>query len=100
MIYLDKSDNFFDQKFEIMALGDAIQLFNSHQFNECRDLCTELLVKNPYDQAVWLLKVRSITELSRQDDSLDNYDAPPPDNYLDDSAAGRTPLPRYMLAKI
>ena len=35
--------------------------FQQHKYEDCIALCTELLAANPYDQAVWYLKCRSLT---------------------------------------
>lgn len=31
----------------------AMQRFKRQRYEECIDMCTELLMSNPYDQAVW-----------------------------------------------
>lgn len=40
----------------------ATSLFRRRKFEDCVNLCTELLQKNPYDQAAWSLKTRALTE--------------------------------------
>lgn len=40
----------------------ALNLFRRRKFEECVDVCTELLQKNPYDQSAWHLKMRALTE--------------------------------------
>ncbi|KAI0220196.1 Tetratricopeptide repeat protein 8 [Lamellibrachia satsuma] len=40
----------------------ACSFFRRKKFQECVDLCTQLLEKNPYDQASWTLKTRALTE--------------------------------------
>ncbi len=39
----------------------ALVHFQRRDFEACADKCTELLVKNPYDEAVWSLKTRALT---------------------------------------
>ena len=43
--------------------------FRRRKFAECIEICSELLKKNPYDQAVWFLKTRAITEQDYIDDT-------------------------------
>lgn len=38
------------------------------RFDECIDICTEILNKNPYDKAAWFIKTRAITEKDFIDD--------------------------------
>ncbi|XP_038073225.1 tetratricopeptide repeat protein 8-like [Patiria miniata] len=40
----------------------AYSLFRRRKFEDCINICTELLEKNPYDQAAWSLKTRALTE--------------------------------------
>ncbi|XP_046847761.1 tetratricopeptide repeat protein 8-like [Xenia sp. Carnegie-2017] len=40
----------------------ALSLFRRRKFEESSALCTELLKKNPFDQAAWCLKTRALTE--------------------------------------
>ncbi|XP_072032447.1 tetratricopeptide repeat protein 8-like [Amphiura filiformis] len=40
----------------------AHSLFRRRKFDDCVNICTELLQKNPYDQAAWSLKTRALTE--------------------------------------
>ncbi|KAK7028963.1 Tetratricopeptide repeat protein 8 [Halocaridina rubra] len=40
----------------------AISSFKRRKFEKCINICTELLSKNPYDQAVWSLKMRALTD--------------------------------------
>eukprot|EP00164_Ancoracysta_twista_P004617 GFYU01006235.1.p1 GENE.GFYU01006235.1~~GFYU01006235.1.p1 ORF type:complete len:511 (-),score=101.36 GFYU01006235.1:139-1671(-) len=39
------------------------------QYDECIDICTDLLEKNPYDQSVWFLKTRALTLKNYLDDT-------------------------------
>ena len=50
---------------EIAAKIDPLYLAllyqKQHRYEKCVDVCTELLDKNPYDEAVWSLKTRALT---------------------------------------
>ena len=46
----------------------AQSLFRRRRFEECIDICTELLSKNPLDKAAWYLKTRAMTENDFIDD--------------------------------
>jgi tetratricopeptide repeat protein 8 len=35
--------------------------FRRREFDTCVDLCTGILDRNPYDEAVWSLKTRALT---------------------------------------
>ncbi|CAK4071387.1 unnamed protein product [Aphanomyces euteiches] len=39
------------------------------RFQESVDICTEILDQNPYDQAVWFVKCRSLTHETYIDDA-------------------------------
>ncbi|MEW5311240.1 MAG: hypothetical protein WDW38_002972 [Sanguina aurantia] len=43
--------------------------FRRRRFDECIDICTTLLEKNPYDQAIWYLKCRALTLKNWVDDT-------------------------------
>ncbi|XP_003383822.3 PREDICTED: tetratricopeptide repeat protein 8-like [Amphimedon queenslandica] len=47
----------------------ALTLFRHRRFGDCLDICNQLLEKNPRDQAVWFLKVRSLTEQTYIDET-------------------------------
>lgn len=46
----------------------ATSRFNRQRYDECVDICTQMLDKNPYDQAAWLLKCKALTKKSWVDD--------------------------------
>ncbi|KAE8740732.1 hypothetical protein FOCC_FOCC013752 [Frankliniella occidentalis] len=46
----------------------ALSLYKKRCFEECVSTCTELLDKNPFDQAVWVLKMKALTEQLYVDD--------------------------------
>eukprot|EP00197_Chlamydomonas_leiostraca_P003950 CAMPEP_0202869944 /NCGR_PEP_ID=MMETSP1391-20130828/13933_1 /ASSEMBLY_ACC=CAM_ASM_000867 /TAXON_ID=1034604 /ORGANISM="Chlamydomonas leiostraca, Strain SAG 11-49" /LENGTH=107 /DNA_ID=CAMNT_0049550349 /DNA_START=86 /DNA_END=406 /DNA_ORIENTATION=- len=43
--------------------------FRRRKFDECIELCTSILDRNPYDQAVWYLKCRALTMKNWIDDT-------------------------------
>ncbi|XP_076665274.1 tetratricopeptide repeat protein 8 [Andrena cerasifolii] len=44
-----------------MELFKALSLFSRGKYEECATICSDLLRKNPLDQAVWVLKMRALT---------------------------------------
>ncbi len=47
----------------------ALKKFHRGKFEQCTDICSDLLEKNPYDQAAWYLKCRSLTMVNWIDDT-------------------------------
>ncbi|BES94939.1 Tetratricopeptide repeat domain 8 [Nesidiocoris tenuis] len=47
---------------------EALTLYRKRKFEQCAAACTELLEKNPYDQAAWTLKMQSLTAQVMVDD--------------------------------
>lgn len=39
----------------------ACSYFRRRKYQQCADICSQLLEKNPYDQAAWTLKTRALT---------------------------------------
>ena len=74
----------------------AQQLFRRHEYDDCVALCTELLAANPYDQAVWYLKCRSLTLLTWVDDT-DFEEEGVADVLLDENATASLPRPGTSL---
>ncbi|KAM3855347.1 tetratricopeptide repeat protein 8 isoform 4-T4 [Vipera latastei] len=48
---------------EMDPLLHALSYFRRRKFQLCSDLCSQLLEKEPGDQAVWCLKMRALTEM-------------------------------------
>jgi hypothetical protein len=46
----------------------ATSRFNRQKYDSCIELCSQLLEKNPQDQAAWLLKCKALTKKSYVDD--------------------------------
>lgn len=40
----------------------AFSLYRRRKFDDCTKICSQMLDKNPYDQAAWTLKMRALTE--------------------------------------
>lgn len=47
---------------------EALSLYQRRNYEKCAEICTELLEKDPYDQAVWTLKMRALTAQIMVDD--------------------------------
>lgn len=76
----------------------AMQKFRQHKYDDCVAACTELLAANPYDQAVWYLKCRSLTMLTWVDDT-DFEEEGVADALLDENATAALPRPGTSLSR-
>lgn len=81
---------------QLDPLYRAHALFRRRDFDACIEACTALLAANPYDQAVWLLKCRALTEKSYVDDS-DWDEEGIAEVLLDDTAIAQAPRPGTSL---
>jgi tetratricopeptide repeat protein 8 len=81
---------------QLDPLYHAHSRFRRRDFDGCIELCTKLLEKNPYDQAVWFLKCRALTEKSYIDDS-DWDEEGIAEVLLDDNAIAQAPRPGTSL---
>ena len=70
----------------------ATSRFNRQRYDECIDICTQMLDKNPYDQAAWLLKCRALTKKSWIDD-LEIDEEGVADILMDENALATAPRP-------
>jgi tetratricopeptide repeat protein 8 len=43
--------------------------FRRRRFDDCIEICTQILERNPFDQAVWYLKCRALTLKNWIDDT-------------------------------
>uniref|UniRef100_A0A8C5WMZ3 Uncharacterized protein n=1 Tax=Laticauda laticaudata TaxID=8630 RepID=A0A8C5WMZ3_LATLA len=48
---------------EMDPLLHALSYFRRRKFQLCSDLCSQVLEKEPGDQAAWCLKMRALTEM-------------------------------------
>ncbi|XP_021929150.1 tetratricopeptide repeat protein 8-like [Zootermopsis nevadensis] len=46
----------------------ALSFYRRQKYEDCASVCTELLEKNPYDQAIWTLKMKALTQQVYVDD--------------------------------
>lgn len=71
---------------------EALSLFRRRKFDLCAEKCTEILEKQPLDQAAWCLKMRALTQRVHIDDLEDGGDGGVED-FLDDHAMAAAPRP-------
>eukprot|EP00744_Colponema_vietnamica_P015647 GILI01021941.1.p1 GENE.GILI01021941.1~~GILI01021941.1.p1 ORF type:complete len:520 (-),score=157.53 GILI01021941.1:66-1583(-) len=76
----------------------ALSRFRRRKFDDTVDICTHILDQNPYDQAVWFLKCRALTEKNFIDD-LDVEEEGVADLLLDENAVHNTARPGTSLAR-
>ena len=70
----------------------AMSRFKRQKFDECIDLCTEMLERNQLDQAAWILKCKALTKKSYVDD-LEIDEEGVADILLDENAVAAAPRP-------
>jgi tetratricopeptide repeat protein 8 len=68
------------------------------KFDECIDMCSEMLDKNPYDQAVWYLKCRALT-LKNWIDDTEIEEEGVAEMLLDNNAIAQAPRPGTSLSR-
>jgi len=68
------------------------------KYDECIELCSDLLNKNPYDQAVWYLKCRALT-LKNWIDDTELEEEGLAEELLDDNAIAQMPRPGTSLSR-
>ncbi|GFR50306.1 hypothetical protein Agub_g12497 [Astrephomene gubernaculifera] len=68
------------------------------KFDSCIELCTGILEKNPYDQAVWYLKTRALT-LKNWIDDLEIEEEGVADVLMDEHQVAQVPRPGTSLAR-
>ncbi|KAF6028481.1 TTC8 [Bugula neritina] len=76
----------------------AYSLFRRRRLQECVDICSELLSKNPLDQAVWSLKMRALTEQVYVDE-IENDEEGIAELLMDDNAIANVARPGTSLKK-
>lgn len=70
----------------------ALFHFERREFDSCSDVCSEILDKNPYDEAIWSLKTRALTAQVMIDD-IEGDEEGIVDVVLDDNAIRQVPRP-------
>ncbi|XP_047002397.1 tetratricopeptide repeat protein 8 [Schistocerca americana] len=74
----------------------ALSSYRRRKYDQCASLCTELLEKNPYDQAIWTLKMKALTEQVYVDD-IEAEEEGMADAILDDDIIAQVPRPGTSL---
>lgn len=74
----------------------AVSKFRQRRWDECIDICTVLLGRNPRDQAVWFLKCRALTSKQWIDD-LEMDEEGVADLLMDENAVAQAPRPGTSL---
>lgn len=69
----------------------ALSLFRKRKFDKCVEVCTEVLDKQPLDQAAWCLKMRAMTQRIYVDD-IESEEIPEND-FLDENVVASAPRP-------
>ncbi|PAA46722.1 hypothetical protein BOX15_Mlig015055g1 [Macrostomum lignano] len=77
-------------------LFQALSLFRRRKYEKCIEKCTEILDKNSYDEAAWLLKMQALTEQVYVDD-IENDEDGMAEGLLDDSAIASVARPGTSL---
>ncbi|XP_065207274.1 tetratricopeptide repeat protein 8-like [Planococcus citri] len=75
---------------------EANLLFRKKQYSKCVDICTNLLMKNSLDQAVWVLKMRALT-LQVMVDDIEAEEEGIADMFLDTDTIAVTARPGTSL---
>ncbi|OBS80087.1 hypothetical protein A6R68_21709 [Neotoma lepida] len=81
---------------EMELLLHAWSYFRRRKFQLCADLCTQLLEKCPYDQAVWILKARALTEMVYIDE-IDVDQKGIAEMILDENAIAQVPQKHFVI---
>lgn len=76
-------------------LFNALSNFRRRNYEKCVDICTEILDKQPLDQAAWCLKMRAMT-LRVYVDDMEAEDAPVVDD-LEENVVATAPRPGTSL---
>ncbi|CAH1791070.1 unnamed protein product [Owenia fusiformis] len=76
----------------------AYSFFRRRKYEPCVELCTNLLEKNPYDQAAWSLKTRALTEQVLVDE-VENEEEGIAEMLMDDNAIAQVARPGTSLKK-
>lgn len=69
---------------------EALSLYKCKHYDKCAEICTDILEKQPLDQAAWCLKMRSLTMRVYVDD-LDSEEITV--DFLDENNVASAPRP-------
>ncbi|XP_075225292.1 tetratricopeptide repeat protein 8 [Lycorma delicatula] len=75
---------------------EALSHYRRRNYEKCATICTELLEKNPYDQAIWALKMKSMTADVMVDD-IEAEEEGIADVMLDNDTIAQAPRPGTSL---
>uniref|UniRef100_A0A0M3IBS7 TPR_REGION domain-containing protein n=1 Tax=Ascaris lumbricoides TaxID=6252 RepID=A0A0M3IBS7_ASCLU len=78
------NERIMESTMELDSLLKALLLYKRNKVSEAIELCTEILEKNPYDQAAWGLKMTCMTE-DIYVDEIENDERGVAETFLDDS---------------
>lgn len=70
----------------------ALSLFRKRKYDKCVEICTEILEKQPLDQAVWCLKMRALTQRVYVDD-IESEEPAVELDFLDENSVASAPRP-------
>lgn len=73
----------------------ALSLYRRRHFDKCIEICTEILDKQEFNQAVWCLKMRAMTQRVSVDDL--ESDEFPQEDFLNDHTVASAPRPGTSL---
>lgn len=74
----------------------VLSLLRRRQFDSCIDKCTQLLALNPYDQQLWYIKARALTQKNWVDDT-EMEEEGVAEVLMDDNAMAAAPRPGTSL---
>ena len=77
---------------ELDPLWLAQSKYKRRRFQECVEICTEQLHRNPYDESFWYLKCRALTAIDWLDD-IELEDDTLADQMLDENSIAQMPRP-------
>ncbi|GJQ87316.1 hypothetical protein Trydic_g17364 [Trypoxylus dichotomus] len=78
-------------KYDMDALYKAVSQFRRRNYDKCIEICTDILDKQPLDQAAWCLKMRALTQRVYVDD-IETEDLLDID-MMDENAVASAPRP-------
>ncbi|EDO48471.1 predicted protein [Nematostella vectensis] len=76
----------------------SLSLYRRRKHEDCVEVCTQMLKKNPYDQAAWCLKTRALTEQVYVDE-VDVDEEGIAEMLMDDNSVAQLPRPGTSLKK-
>jgi len=85
-----------DPGLDVNPFFRAVSRFRQRRWDECIDLCSELLDRNPRDQACWFLKCRALT-CKQWIDDVEIDEEGIADILMDENAVAQAPRPGTSL---